>query len=372
MDEPFGALDLRTRDALTRDYRKLHDQLKLTTVMITHDVIEAVLLADRIAVMQDGRLLGLGTPKALMSDPQNAEVRALMDMPRRQAERLTRADAGRRRGRSSMTLDPAIADAWARLPDYLGAHVLVSLTALAIGLAISLPLALCSRSGGRACARFCSRSPASCRPFRGLRCSRLFYPLLLGTASLTARFLGFDFSALGFLPSVLALALYSMLPVIRNTIAGVEGVDPSLAARRARRRHDRAAIAVHGGIAAGLAGDHGRHPHRRGLGDRHRDAGDADRPDQPRQLHLQRTADAELGVGAVRLRGGGVAGARGRSVAGSGRARRRKPQPGAGDRGARRPRAGGGAGARSRLRARRKHLTSSAPRPSPSNISSPP
>jgi osmoprotectant transport system ATP-binding protein len=89
MDEPFGALDLRTRDALTRDYRKLHDQLKLTTVMITHDVIEAVLLADRIAVMQDGRLLGLGTPKALMTDPQNAEVRALMEMPRRQAERLT-------------------------------------------------------------------------------------------------------------------------------------------------------------------------------------------------------------------------------------------------------------------------------------------
>jgi osmoprotectant transport system ATP-binding protein len=90
MDEPFGALDLRTRDALTHDYRKLHDQLKLTTVMITHDVIEAVLLADRIAVMQDGRLLGLGTPKELMSDPQNEQVRALMDMPRRQAERLTR------------------------------------------------------------------------------------------------------------------------------------------------------------------------------------------------------------------------------------------------------------------------------------------
>ena len=90
MDEPFGALDLRTRDALTRDYRKLHDELKLTTVMITHDVIEAVLLADRIAVMQDGRLLGLGTPRDLMSNPQNEQVRALMDMPRHQAERLNR------------------------------------------------------------------------------------------------------------------------------------------------------------------------------------------------------------------------------------------------------------------------------------------
>ena len=57
--------------------------------MITHDVIEAVLLADRIAVIHDGRLLGLGTPKALMTELPNAEVRALMDMPRRQAERLT-------------------------------------------------------------------------------------------------------------------------------------------------------------------------------------------------------------------------------------------------------------------------------------------
>ncbi len=126
-----------------------------------------------------------------------------------------------------MTLDPAIADAFARLPDYLGAHVLVSLTALAIGLAVSLPLAIWSvrrprlRSVLLAIASIVQTVP-------GLALLALFYPLLLGAASLTARFLGFDFSALGFLPSVLALALYSMLPVIRNTIAGIEGVDPSL------------------------------------------------------------------------------------------------------------------------------------------------
>jgi osmoprotectant transport system ATP-binding protein len=88
MDEPFGALDLRTRDALSRDYRRLHDALALTTVMITHDVIEAVLLADRIAVMHEGRIAGFGTPHDLMGGTSSPEVRALMDMPRRQAERL--------------------------------------------------------------------------------------------------------------------------------------------------------------------------------------------------------------------------------------------------------------------------------------------
>ena len=57
MDEPFGALDPLTRDALGDDYRDLHDKLGLTTVMITHDMTEAILLADRIAVMRGGRLL---------------------------------------------------------------------------------------------------------------------------------------------------------------------------------------------------------------------------------------------------------------------------------------------------------------------------
>jgi len=96
MDEPFGALDLRTRDALARDYRKLHAALGLTTVMITHDVIEALLLADRILLLHEGRIAGLGTPRQMMADPANAQVRALMDMPRQQAERLTALMAARR------------------------------------------------------------------------------------------------------------------------------------------------------------------------------------------------------------------------------------------------------------------------------------
>jgi len=87
MDEPFGALDPLTRTALGEDYRALHDRLGLTTVMITHDMAEAVLLADRIAVMRGGRILAHGTPADLMQsgDPYVGE---LLQTPRRQAERL--------------------------------------------------------------------------------------------------------------------------------------------------------------------------------------------------------------------------------------------------------------------------------------------
>ncbi len=87
MDEPFGALDPLTRDALGEDYRALHKKLALTTVMITHDMSEALLLADRIAVMRGGRLLALGRP-AELSNTGDAYVNELLRTPRRQAERL--------------------------------------------------------------------------------------------------------------------------------------------------------------------------------------------------------------------------------------------------------------------------------------------
>src|SRR5216684_3148056 len=87
MDEPFGALDPLTRDALGHDYRALHKKLGLTTVMITHDMTEAILLADRIAVMRAGRLLAEGTP-AELSESKDPYVMELLRTPRRQAERL--------------------------------------------------------------------------------------------------------------------------------------------------------------------------------------------------------------------------------------------------------------------------------------------
>jgi osmoprotectant transport system permease protein len=126
-----------------------------------------------------------------------------------------------------MIFDSRLADAWARLPDYLGSHVLVSLTALAIGLGISLPVAIASRR--RPLLRGTLLAVASIvQTIPGLALLALFYPLLLALAALSERMFGKGFSALGFLPSVLALALYSMLPVLRNTVTGLNGVDARL------------------------------------------------------------------------------------------------------------------------------------------------
>jgi osmoprotectant transport system ATP-binding protein len=88
MDEPFGALDPVTRDTLGSAYRALHARLGMTTVMVTHDMQEAVLLADRIVVMSAGRIVADDTPGALMTGHASPEVAALMEMPRRQAERI--------------------------------------------------------------------------------------------------------------------------------------------------------------------------------------------------------------------------------------------------------------------------------------------
>jgi osmoprotectant transport system permease protein len=127
-----------------------------------------------------------------------------------------------------MIADPRVAEALARLPDYLGGHVLVSMTALALGLGLSFPLALLS-THRPALRRILLAVASITQTIPGLALLALFYPLLLALSALTERLLGAGFSALGFLPAVLALALYSMLPVLRNTITGLQGIDPAIA-----------------------------------------------------------------------------------------------------------------------------------------------
>jgi osmoprotectant transport system ATP-binding protein len=87
MDEPFGALDPMTREALAATYRSLHDELDLTTVMVTHDMMEALTLADRVAVMKDGILLSCATPIQLLAS-DHPYIRDLLAAPLQQAARI--------------------------------------------------------------------------------------------------------------------------------------------------------------------------------------------------------------------------------------------------------------------------------------------
>ena len=88
MDEPFGALDPVTRDGLGERVRALHQELGLTTVMVTHDMAEALLLADRVLVMDAGRIVADETPAALVAGKGGEVAQALVAVPRHQAERL--------------------------------------------------------------------------------------------------------------------------------------------------------------------------------------------------------------------------------------------------------------------------------------------
>ena len=79
LDEPFGALDPVTRDELRGEFLELRRNLGLTAVMVTHDMTEALLSADLVAVMNAGRMLQLGTPHELLTRPADDFVAALAE-----------------------------------------------------------------------------------------------------------------------------------------------------------------------------------------------------------------------------------------------------------------------------------------------------
>jgi len=95
LDEPFGALDPITRDRLQRWFQTVRRDLGLTALFVTHDMVEALTLGDRIAVLDAGRLVQVGAPSELLRSPATSVVSDLMATPRHQArviDRLLEAD----------------------------------------------------------------------------------------------------------------------------------------------------------------------------------------------------------------------------------------------------------------------------------------
>jgi sulfate/thiosulfate transport system ATP-binding protein len=78
LDEPFGALDAQVRKELRNWLRRLHDQMHVTTVFVTHDQEEAMDVADRIVVMANGQVEQIGTPDELYDQPANAFVMSFL------------------------------------------------------------------------------------------------------------------------------------------------------------------------------------------------------------------------------------------------------------------------------------------------------
>ncbi len=90
LDEPFGALDPLTRDLLQQRFSEIRARLKLTVLFVSHDMAEALILADRIAVMDQGRFVQVGTPRELLTKPADERVARLIRSPRRQSEAVER------------------------------------------------------------------------------------------------------------------------------------------------------------------------------------------------------------------------------------------------------------------------------------------
>jgi len=199
--------------------------------------------------------------------------------------------------------------------------VLLSASALALGVLISLPLAVAASRNPRL--RWIALLAAGLiQTIPSLALLALFYPLLLALSALSRHLFGAGFSALGFLPSLLALTLYSMLPILRNATTGILGVDPAaVEAARGVGMTDRqrlfmvelplAAPVIMAGIRTAAVWTIGTATLSTPV-----------RPDLARRLHLFRPADRGLGAGAVRLRGRGGPGPDRRPVARPDRVRR--------------------------------------------------
>ena len=223
MDEPLGALDPLTRDTLQDEFTRIHRDQELTTVMVTHDMIEALLMGrpDRGDGWRADRPGGYAARAAHQS---TARLRPSADGHAQTAGRSGRGLVGK--GGPRVAMDN-LSQQLELLPVNLANHLMITVIPLALGIGLSLSLAM-----------FVVRRPSLRYPVLttisviqtvpSFALLALMVPVLAGFGALTSWAFGLELSALGFYPTVIALTMYSLLPVLRNTVTGILGVDPPL------------------------------------------------------------------------------------------------------------------------------------------------
>ena len=115
----------------------------------------------------------------------------------------------------------------ALLPGYLTAHLQLALVALLIGAAFSIPMGIWVTGRPRA-ERAALAIASIIQTIPSLALLAMMVPALAALGAVTARLFGLEFTSIGYLPAIIGLTLYSVLPMLRNTVTGIAGVDPAL------------------------------------------------------------------------------------------------------------------------------------------------
>ncbi|SFR14723.1 ABC transporter ATP-binding protein [Poseidonocella sedimentorum] len=104
-DEPLSNLDAKLRTQMRAEIKRLHNRLGVTSIYVTHDQVEAMTLADRIVVMNDGRIEQVGTPMELFNNPANTFVAGFLGSPPMNQMKATLTDSGARVGDATIRLN---------------------------------------------------------------------------------------------------------------------------------------------------------------------------------------------------------------------------------------------------------------------------
>ena len=300
MDEPFGALDPITRRQLQDEFRRIQAQLRKTVLLVTHDMAEAMALADRIGVLDAGRLIWCGPAADILAsnDPRVREFVEAVTLvggarATRSARPKPRLHIGRARPRD------AVVQFWLahrqELATLVGEHVLLVALSTTIAVAIGVPLGV-----------FAARRPRLASPLVGIANIVQTVPsLAMFGFLLPVPLIG----GIGARAALAVLILYGLLPIVRSTIVGITGIDRVDPRGRRRDGYDAARAAAAGRAAAGAALDRCRHPRGRG---RRRRLGDDRRGDRRRRagpVHLSRIVDGGHDGDPCRRDSGGAPGA---------------------------------------------------------------